>query len=165
MKVDISEVIGINGASMELDIKEGPIQKEPVEGCVLDDDITFAGSLTNDAGILHLDGRLLATYDCKCYRCLRSMKGNLDIEIREDFINNDDAAQMDMYFYEGKMLDIGKAIEDNIVLNLPMKHLCSVQCKGLCSRCGANLNTEQCNCEDEDIDPRLEGLGKLLKDL
>jgi len=165
MKVDISDIIRINGASIELNFKEEPIQKEPVEGCVLNDDISFTGSVTNDAGILHLDGRLLATYDCKCYRCLRNMKGNLDIKIEEDFINNDDAAQMDMYFYEGKMLDIGKALEDNIILNLPMKHLCSEQCKGLCAKCGANLNTEQCSCKEENLDIRLEGLGKILKDL
>jgi len=165
MKVDISDIVRFNGASMELSFKEEPPEKEPVKGCVLEGDITFSGRLTNEAGILHLDGRLLVKYAGECYRCLSITGKTLELKIKEDFINSAEAEQSDMYPYEGKILDIGKALEDNIILNLPMKHLCSEQCKGLCAKCGANLNIKQCDCAEDDIDPRMEGLSKYFKEL
>lgn len=165
MKVDISDIVRLNGASMELNFKEEPSEKELFDGCVLDGDITFSGSLTNKAGILHLDGRLLATYTSECYRCLSITSKELDLKIKEDFINSADAEQTDMYPFEGKILDIGKALEDNIVLNLPMKHLCSEQCKGLCSKCGSNFNVTQCDCGEDTMDPRMEGLNKFFEEL
>lgn len=165
MKVDISDIVRLNGASMELSFKEEPPEKELVKGCVLEGDITFSGRLTNEAGILHLDGSLLAKYASECYRCLSNTGKTLDLKIKEDFINSAQAGQSDMYLFEGKILDIGKALEDNIILNLPMKHLCSEQCKGLCAKCGANLNIKLCDCVEDTIDPRMEGLSKYFKEL
>lgn len=165
MKVDISDIIRINGASMEIGFTEEPTAKEPVEGCLLDKDITFSGTLTNNNGVLHLDGRLNTAYSCECYRCLSTVGKALELDIKESFINSADAEQTDLYPFEGKRLDISKALNDNIILNLPMKHLCSEQCKGLCNKCGANLNEMQCECEVDEIDPRLEGLNKFFEHL
>ena len=44
-----------------------------------------------------------------------------------------------------------------------MKPLCDEACKGLCPRCGANLNTTTCDCKPAWVDPRLKGLSDLLK--
>ncbi len=165
MKVDISDIIRVNGASMKLDFEEAPSQQEPVEGYHLEGTLSFTGTLTNTNGILQLDGRLMTAYSSECYRCLSKVGRVLDVKIKENFINSADADGSDMYPFEGKILDLDKALRDNIILNLPMKQLCSGDCKGLCSRCGANLNEEQCGCGDDDIDPRLEGLNKYFDNL
>ena len=47
------------------------------------------------------------------------------------------------------------------VLAVPMKNLCSEDCKGLCPKCGKNLNEGLCNCNEENIDPRWETIQKL----
>ena len=44
-----------------------------------------------------------------------------------------------------------------------MKPLCRPDCRGLCPHCGCDLNIEQCDCKDEQLDPRLAVLGDLLK--
>jgi uncharacterized protein len=163
MKVDLSDIIRVNGASKELDFEEEPSEREPAEGCLLDGKLSFTGTLTNTNGILQLKGRLKAAYSSECFRCLGEVKKDMDLRINENFINSGEDEQPDMYTFEGKMLDIGKALNDNIILNLPMKQLCSDDCKGLCGSCGTNLNETQCNCGSNDMDPRMEGLVKYFK--
>jgi uncharacterized protein len=163
MKVNVSDIIRINGASMQVDFIEEPSEKELAHGCVLDDKIRFSGTLTNELGTLHLEGRLQLNYGCECFRCLKPASKGLDIKISEGFIGSDKAEQSDLYPFEGKILDTDKALRDNIILSLPMKNLCSEECKGLCEKCGANLNEMQCGCVDDTIDPRLEGLSKFFE--
>lgn len=158
MKVDISDIITINGACLKIDWTGGPPEREPVEGCTIEGDVIFSGTLTNNSGILHLDGWLEAAYKSACYRCLGEVRGALRLRIKEDFSGSADSERNDMYLFEGKKLDISRALNDNIILNLPMKHLCSEQCRGLCSSCGANLNEVRCGCSGDSIDPRMEGL-------
>ena len=45
-----------------------------------------------------------------------------------------------------RMLDIGPDIREEIILDYPLQPLCSPQCKGLCARCGENLNKGGCRC-------------------
>ena len=47
-------------------------------------------------------------------------------------------------------------------LHTPMKIVCSEKCKGLCTHCGSNLNITQCNCSENEIDPRFESLKSLF---
>jgi len=58
-------------------------------------------------------------------------------------------------------IDLDKDIRDYAILVEPMKKLCSEDCKGLCPRCGKNLNEGACNCTEEIIDPRWEPIQKL----
>ena len=52
-------------------------------------------------------------------------------------------------------LDIGAILWEEFALNLPVKPLCSEGCKGMCAKCGQNLNTGACTCEQEEGDERL----------
>jgi len=61
-----------------------------------------------------------------------------------------------------KEIDITDDIRDTVLLSVPMKNLCSEDCRGLCAGCGANLNTEPCRCAAPAADPRWEALRKLL---
>lgn len=163
MKIDISDILVSDGADMKVDLTGVPLQQEPADGYIIEGDMSFCGTLTNNNGILHLDGWLEAVYKSACYRCLGEIGGALRLRIKENFSGSTDAEQNDMYPFEGKKLDISRALNDNIILNLPMKHLCSEQCRGLCSKCGANLNEVQCGCSDDAIDPRMEGLYKFFE--
>ncbi len=62
-------------------------------------------------------------------------------------------------------IDLTKDFYDFINLSVPLKHICSEDCKGLCPTCGANLNIETCDCESEKVNPIWEPLLKLKKDL
>jgi uncharacterized protein len=53
-------------------------------------------------------------------------------------------------------------LREQFTLAVPMKRLCREDCRGLCLKCGANRNREDCGCVLEDTDVRLAGLGGLL---
>ena len=59
-------------------------------------------------------------------------------------------------------LDVDQLVTEDILLDLPSKFLCSPNCRGLCPRCGKDLNEGDCGCEREDVDPRLAVLKELL---
>ncbi len=50
------------------------------------------------------------------------------------------------------IIDISKDVRDYMILSTPMKRLCKEDCKGLCAKCGADLNEKQCDCNDDEID-------------
>jgi len=59
-------------------------------------------------------------------------------------------------------LDLDELLREDILLDLPSKYLCSPDCRGLCPKCGKNLNEGDCGCDRREIDPRLEVLKSLL---
>jgi uncharacterized protein len=70
--------------------------------------------------------------------------------------------ELDVEFLVEDRIDVDHLVKENILLNLPVQPLCREDCRGLCQRCGANLNEGSCSCAEEEIDPRLELLKRLL---
>ena len=58
-------------------------------------------------------------------------------------------------FLNGYNLDVDQLVCNELLLSLPMKVLCREDCKGICNRCGANLNIETCDCDTRALDPRM----------
>ena len=67
-------------------------------------------------------------------------------------------------FYRDDAIDLVQLVEEQIYLALPMKPLCTPDCRGLCPQCGVNRNLETCNCQTRWEDPRLSGLKALITD-
>ncbi len=63
------------------------------------------------------------------------------------------------------IIDISKDVRDYMILSIPMKRLCKEDCKGLCVKCGTDLNKKQCDCNDDEIDNRWELLLELKNKL
>ena len=61
-----------------------------------------------------------------------------------------------------RQVDLTDHLRQSLILALPLKLLCREECKGLCSRCGANLNNESCSCPPDPVDPRWEKLEQLF---
>lgn len=118
------------------------------------------------------EGKVRTSIELQCSRCLRSFAKDLDVNINvvyhpveelkgeEKHEIKDD--ELDMGFYEGDELDVLDLVTEQILLNVPMKPLCCESCKGICPKCGADLNVAPCACESRETDPRLEILKKLL---
>lgn len=114
---------------------------------------------------------LTADVRLQCSRCLKDFWSALSVPIDvvyhpiEEFIREDKhevkVEELDMDFYSGEKLDLLNLITEQIMLNLPMKPLCNELCKGICLKCGADLNGG--NCNTKEIDSRLGVLKKLLK--
>lgn len=86
-------------------------------------------------------GKVDAHRRITCSRCLSSA----DQEIVNDFTLSYPIASLAEY------LEIDKDVREEILLNFPMKVLCTPTCKGLCPHCGSNLNNEECQCKHTKI--------------
>jgi uncharacterized protein len=117
-------------------------------------------------------GELGTRVELQCSRCLKNFQRDLDVpvnviyhpaeELRGEERHEIKDDELDMGFYEGDELDVGELIVEQILLNVPMKPLCTDACRGMCPKCGADLNLKACDCELKVVDPRLEVLKKLL---
>lgn len=129
--------------------------------------VFFTGTASNVGAHIVVSGTARADAVLTCDRCLEEYSVRLTAELLETFSRIDeipegDARDEDERTYgTNDIIDLAEAIEQGFVLQLPMKLLCSDDCRGLCSRCGANLNRGACECPPQDD----WGLGHLLRDL
>lgn len=164
MRVDISNIAKINGASLEIEFFETLDNMELTDKAyIFDKPVTFKGFIVNVKGTFLLKGSLKVEYRTKCYRCLKAITGRMETPIRERFSKNLKETDDEIYPYKGNEIDITKALTDNIILNLPMKQVCMEDCKGLCASCGIDLNKEQCGCKEDNISPHFEDLKNYFK--
>jgi uncharacterized protein len=99
----------------------------------------------------------------QCDRCGKEFNTKLNSEYQMVYLQNEEPAdtKSDHVNYLNRTADkieIKNDVREFALLSVPMKTLCKEDCKGLCFRCGADLNIEQCKCNDEEIDPRWKPL-------
>ena len=104
-------------------------------------------------------GSLAATIPQTCSRCLEAfpaaVRADLDVRVvprpsRGDSVELG-ADDLDVDFYTDDLLDLGRLIEAETGLVLPMKPLCRPDCRGLCPTCGANRNAVPCACGERAL--------------
>ena len=83
------------------------------------------------------------------------MSSDSEREVREE--------DLETSYYRDDQIDLNELLREQFYLALPMKPLCSENCKGLCPQCGTNLNTGTCSCTPVWEDPRLAPLKGLIK--
>lgn len=127
--------------------------------------------VTNVGRILELKGYVNTEVIAACHRCLRSVTIPINTIIEEElvyFANLRDVGDFSQEeiedrftVFDNDIFDLTDLIRENIISALPYKILCFEECRGLCIKCGQNLNIKDCNCITEEIDPRLAILAKL----
>ena len=129
------------------------------------------GDITNTAGYMrmHLDASV--DYQSCCARCLREVTGSFTFSLEKtvaprEILTDLDEDKLDDYaIIEDGFLDIDNYIYEQMEMEFPLRFLCHDDCKGLCQRCGKNLNEGECSCQKKEIDPRLAPLQKLLDEM
>ncbi len=141
-------------------------------------DQTFVGNVEVD-GTLHkvstqffLKGTARASYARECDRCLAEVNREVSIPINlfygpdlaEGSVTREDADQETRSLgADQEVIVLDDEVREAVTLGMPLKILCSDTCRGICSQCGADLNKEQCRCEDDDVDPRWAKLADIFK--
>ena len=120
------------------------------------------GNIEYDAGLIILRGKVKTNLKLTCSRCLDTFIYPIDIDIEERFTNDDSNLDEDVIFVKGDEIDITEIVENAIISSSPIKILGKEDCKGLCQKCGCNLNHETCSCENDDVDVRLAKLRELF---
>jgi uncharacterized protein len=102
----------------------------------------------------------------ECRRCLEPVKGGFERELTLVFVSGltgEDADAGDVFVFDpaSGSLDVSEAVREEVILAMNPYVVCDPECRGLCPRCGANLNEGPCDCAEEEIDPRWEALRAL----
>ena len=120
------------------------------------------GQVNSKDEVLELKAHVKTNLELTCSRCLDTFIYPIDIDIEERFTSNETLEDEEVVLVNSDTIDITEIVEKAIISTLPIKRLCKEDCKGLCQSCGANLNKEECSCNNEDIDLRLADLKALL---
>ena len=123
------------------------------------------GTVRNTAGVLMMTGNIRTTIHGTCDRCANDFDRDIDFPIDVVLVTemaNEENEDEWVFPLEGDSADLDDIVRTVFVLNLDSKLLCKEDCKGICHRCGKNLNDGPCSCQKE-LDPRFAALKQLLE--
>ncbi len=112
-------------------------------------------------------------FEVMCARCVEPvavpLEGEFDLLFRPENADADpgeraiteDETEIGYYGKGGLLLE--DVVREQVMLSLPGRTLCSLDCKGLCPRCGQNLNVDVCQCSQKALDPRWNALAGLAE--
>ena len=128
--------------------------------------------LIND---IRVAGDFSTRMEMACARCLepltREVRKQFDLLYRPQGADagrselSVTAAEAEVGYYQGQGLLLEDVLREQVLLAMPLREVCSDQCKGLCPHCGRNLNQEQCNCAERLEDPRWAALKDIREKL
>ena len=134
---------------------------------------SFPGVVTIDVQVektghqLALNGTVKTVGAFECDRCVARFTRPLVGRYRMHYLQDGtDAKGLDPSEVQAipagqSIIDIRDDVRQTVLLSVPLKVLCREDCKGLCPKCGGNLNERQCNCRDTAVDSRWDKLRSL----
>ena len=126
MKFDITDIKKNREPLWKFDTKP-LVQDDLYDMISVKDDVLIEGTLTNQGEEIFLSGVLKLTYTGQCARCLKPVTRTMTLQLNERFSSRD-TDDDDVYPYEGNFVDLTKTVNDNIIVALPVRLLCSEQC-------------------------------------
>ena len=165
LMIDLSAIVMADGAVLNIN-KTFPANAFSEFDSSIDfaSDIAVTGTISNLANILFLNATISFSANLLCDRCLTPFTKEFHIKVEERLAKPDSSEEEGDYIeYTNDKLLLSETIYQYIFLEVSEKQLCSDDCKGLCTRCGADLNTQPCSCDTREIDPRLLKLKDFLK--
>ena len=157
--------------SQKLNLEERPeVLKLKAEDVTFEKPLKVELSVTKSQDQLICRGKVRTSAKMECSRCLAEYEESIssDLDFVIDLAGNLDGmkSEEEGYFFaepSSAFFEIDDLVREAIILSLPLKPLCSEDCKGLCPICGTDLNKSQCSCVKEKTDPRWDQLKGLLK--
>lgn len=151
MQVGVDQQFHFITSARQLDIDENAI--------TILSDIAVDGTISYTGRLFQVSGSISFQTERVCDRCLEHFTECMAIPFEE--VYQEDTAEKkeeDAIVFEGTVIDLSTVVREMAVLADFSKALCSEDCKGLCLKCGTNLNEQDCQCDRHIIDPRLAAL-------
>ncbi len=154
----------LDGSVQSIDFSLG------LESCDFVDDANCGsavakGVVTNHSGVILLEGEVNPNLLVTCARCGTEFNYSepirLSAKITDKLENKDEE---EFVLMTDSAIDIEDLVRSALILELPSRYLCREDCKGLCSKCGKDLNTGSCSCDTKDRDPRWDVLKDFFGD-
>lgn len=129
------------------EVRRGPLGGLACRASAVPDDSEVEADVVLEAvsGAVAVTGTVRARWTGACGRCLAAAAGDLEVAVREHYSEGGDGE--DMYPLHDGVVDLEPLVRDAVLLELPQSPLCRLDCRGLCPVCGADRNTEPCQCE------------------
>lgn len=161
MKIDVSELKKHVGGEAEYSFTE---QLEPLEAfgeTITFDPVEVRVKIVNAGESITAYFHVETGAHLHCSRCLKAFREPIVFDFQVVYQEKppvtgtaDEDQSDDIVFYENDLVDVSDDVRQQVLLALPMKPVCSPECKGLCPKCGQNLNEGLCDCPREDVDAR-----------
>ncbi len=167
----------IDLASLGNDSKRITVAFDPADIDLDGESLQLRGKTSFDGEIeladekARLRGHLTATVLVDCTRCLEAIEKELDFSFRAIFVGSDQVdarpeaeigdEALDESLIPDGLIDMAEVVREQILLAVPVQVFCTDDCRGLCSKCGSNLNLIDCKCADDEMDPRWAALKNL----
>jgi uncharacterized protein len=117
---------------------------------------------------LFVSGHLEAGAQVECDRCLKPLEVDINSDFSLEYITGPDYESsqvaelvdevMAVAVFDGESIDVDEIVREQLLLAIPTRRLCREDCKGICVTCGNNLNSGECSCKSEYVDPRWAAL-------
>jgi uncharacterized protein len=164
--IDVRDLLGQPGTSREVHV-QGTLEDLGTELAGVPADRPLEADLLLESiveGIL-VSGRVRATMQLRCARCLKDFEAPLDVEVSELYVIAPDP-DGDQYPLDPEgSLEPEQMVRDTVGVELPFSPLHSPDCLGLCPVCGGDRNLGECPGDHPQTDTRWAGLDAVLDQL
>ena len=164
MRLGLSKIIDCPGASVDFSVSVDLRDLQYGTSYPVSEPVLASGTVRNTAGVLVMTGTVTTCLHGVCDRCAadftRDVEIPIDVVLVTELANEENEDEW-VFPLEADAADLDEIVRTVFVLNMDSKMLCKPDCKGLCCRCGKNLNDGECTCQKE-IDPRFAALRQLL---
>ena len=165
MLLGLSQIIDRPGASVSFSVSVDLSDLCYGVSYPVSEPVLAEGNVRNTAGVLVMQGSIATTIHGICDRCASEFHRKVEFPIDVVLVTKLESEENEdewVFPLEGDSADLDDIVRTVFVLNLDSKLLCKEDCKGICPKCGKNLNDGPCNCRKE-LDPRFAALKQLLE--
>jgi uncharacterized protein len=169
VRIELDSLVGSKGAFQhtyaqgELDFNDERVR--------LSSSPQVSGTLIRKGNRVLVQGRLAANVEVDCDRCLRSLELAVAAQFNLQYMTQAEyeASQtveledvdLTVSVFDGEAIDVDELVCEQILLAVPQRTLCRLDCKGLCANCGSDRNLRECDCQTAETDPRWTALKNL----
>jgi uncharacterized protein len=134
--------------------------------------VTVTGNLSKVGTQLFMTSEASGRLSKECDRCLGETRLEISVPINiyyqaavanPDYEGDEDGVEVRTLHPEDDTIVLDDEVRQSLLLGVPLKVLCSEDCRGICPSCGADLNKGDCNCQTQEIDPRWAKLSEIFK--
>lgn len=164
MFLDLKKIFANEGATLPIEYEMDMSNTDYSGDFPLKQPVKISGLISNRASMVELQLRIDYIFSADCHRCGTFCESSHTLNLLKTLAVSVESEENDTIITVGDMqLDLDELVFSEVYMSLPTKHLCRDACKGICAKCGKNLNDGECDCVKKEIDPRLAKLAELLE--